>query len=119
MQTPEGMCIEGNPKVTFYHDIPDAEAEARGAALLPQSRQVFATPAPPTAWAQPAFDGRRFYLRCMDDKALPAPNQDFLVQRSGVAWNVLDLPSSHSPFASMPLKLAEMIDGIVRDLQRL
>lgn len=59
------------------------------------------SPSPATAWADSAFDGRRVYLRCHRDKAIPLIAQQSMLEESGVAWRELDLEDAgHSPFLS-------------------
>ena len=65
--------------------------------------------APPAAWAQPEFAGRIAFLRCMQDQALPPFLQDMFMEKSGVAWKVKDIEASHSPFASKPAEMVEIL----------
>ena len=48
---------------------------------------------------------------CMQDHCILPIGQQMMVQQSGVEWNVAELQSSHSPFLSMPEKLAEIVVG--------
>ena len=70
------------------------------------------THAPPPAWAEPEYAGILTYLRCLKDQALPPPLQDWFMERSGAEWRVKNVEASHSPFASRP---KEVVD-IVREL---
>ena len=84
-------------------------AESLIASLDPQALLVFESPTPAPAWAEPAYKGRLAFIRCTQDQATPVWLQDNLLQRGGVEWIVKDLESSHSPFASRPSEVVEII----------
>ena len=70
---------------------------------------AFVSPTPAPAWAEPAFEGKLAFLRCMQDQALPTFLQDTFVERSGVKWTVKDIDAGHSPWASKPREAVDMI----------
>ena len=76
--------------------------------------RAFDSPAPPMGWAEPDFQGQVAYIRCMNDQALPPFVQDMFIDKSGVQWNVKDIETSHSPFASRPEELADLLGEIAR-----
>ncbi|TGD71795.1 alpha/beta fold hydrolase [Mangrovimicrobium sediminis] len=89
----------------FYHDC-DAETARRAFERL--------TPAPhhfniepvhvPRFWAaQPP----RSFIRCLQDRAMPASMSDSVIARLGV--EPLDIDASHSPFFSQPAELAQLL----------
>ena len=88
-------------------------AESLAAALDPHASLVFESPAPASAWAEPAYQGKLAYLRLTQDRASPPVLQDFLLQRSGVEWIVKEIESGHSPFASKPSEVVETISELV------
>lgn len=69
----------------------------------------FNSPAGPVHYQDAVYNGRRVYLHTTQDQALPPFAQDLFVEGSGVAWNVLQLDTSHSPFLSIPDKLADIV----------
>lgn len=65
------------------------------------------------AWKDDGYNGRRAYVRCLQDIAIPIAVQDHFVERSGVDWIVKTLDASHSPFLSMPDVVAADVGDIV------
>ena len=68
---------------------------------------------PLVAYTEPAYDGRRVYIRTENDQALPAFVQDLFIEGSGVKWDVVKLDTSHSPFLSTPADLTKTLVGFV------
>lgn len=62
-----------------------------------------------------AYDGRRVYLRTNQDQALHPIAQDLFVTGSGVSWRVIKLDTSHSPFLSIPDKLADIVEENIKE----
>jgi|SRR6266545_3562799 len=87
----------------FYHDCADADVAYASERLRPQSLAPLSTPVHVT---QERF-GRipRVYIECTDDRALCIDMQRDMVAKSPPV-DVRTLHSSHSPFLSMPDKLA-------------
>ena len=112
-QPSEGLCTVSIPIEIFYHDVDPATAESLAASLDPQASLVFTSTAPAPAWAEPAYQGKLAYLRCTDDRASPPPLQDLFWQRSGADWIVKDMDSSHSPFATKPTEVVELVLELV------
>ena len=83
-----------------------------------QAGTIFATASPQPAWAEPAFQGRRIYLRCKQDACIPAPVQDALIDASEVEWRVVELDTGHCPFFGMPDKLGELLVGYVEEFSK-
>lgn len=54
------------------------------------------------------------YIVCEQDHALPLPFQELFASKMGGPENTYRLPSSHSPFLSMPDRLAELLQEIVK-----
>ena len=71
----------------------------------------FNSPAGRVHYQDAAYDGRRVYLHTTQDQALPPFAQDMYVSGSGTTWKVLKLDTSHSPFLSIPDKLADIVEG--------
>ena len=83
-------------------------------ALLPHAMLAFESPAPPAAWAEPAYAGNLAFLRCTQDAALPTFLQDLFIQRSGVQWTVKDIEASHSAYASKTEEVVKLVEELAR-----
>ena len=99
----DGKTVTIDPALAhakFYHDVPADLSDWAIAQLCPQ-------PVLPqqTAYAGGAHSHDRYYIRCMDDRAIPPAYQ---VDRTAdwPAEKVSSLPTSHSPFLSDPAALA-------------
>lgn len=82
---------------------------------MPHSELALKTASSAVGWNDKVYDGRRAYIRCLQDKALPIGIQDHLISRSEVEWVVKSLDSSHSPFLSMPGELTRVVEEIVEE----
>lgn len=91
---------------TLYADADPSLAPELEAAMIPHALAAFETPAPAPAWAEAEYQGRRMYMRTLDDQCNPLFLQDLWIQNSGVEWATTDLKSSHCPFFSLPEELA-------------
>ncbi len=100
---------------TLYNDVDPDTANDLAASLLPHATLAFESPAPPPAWAEPAFEGKIAFLRCTQDQALPTFLQDLFVQRSGVKWIVKDIDAGHSPWASKPKETSAMVIDFAKE----
>lgn len=68
----------------------------------------------PLAFKESAYDGRRAYIRCAQDQAIPAVFQDAMVAASGVEWKVINMDASHSPFLSKPKETADHLIEVAK-----
>lgn len=74
------------------------------------------TGSPPTAWPDSVYDGRRAYIKCGQDKAIPVFAQDMMVKFSGVSWHELLLEDAgHSPFLTHTEAVAKFVDELAND----
>jgi pimeloyl-ACP methyl ester carboxylesterase len=101
----DGECVVVDPtRATdlFFHDCELAVAEAATARLRPQSRAAFGGIPRNVAWREKPST----YIVCTDDRAVPVG-----LQRASAARvdQVLEMPTSHSPFLSRPEELARML----------
>ncbi|MFJ2512448.1 alpha/beta fold hydrolase [Streptomyces griseoviridis] len=95
---------------THYHDTPVDRFDRWRSALSPDlPLAIPTTPVVVTArrWGRVP----RTFLRCADDRALPAAVQDLMIAEAdravpGDPFTVRTLPGSHSPFAARPRELA-------------
>ncbi|OPB36366.1 hypothetical protein A0O28_0054450 [Trichoderma guizhouense] len=111
----EGLLYTFNPTETFHHDCSAELASSVTETLMPHSELALKTASSAVGWKDKAYDGRRAYIRCLQDKALPIGIQDHLISRSEVEWVVKSLDSSHSPFLSMPGELTRVVEEIVEE----
>lgn len=89
----------------FYHDCaPDVAAEAV-ARLRPMSVAAMGGVPRAVAWR----DVPSTYVVCTDDRAIPVALQRSCAARLG---EVVELPTSHSPFLSRPDDLARLLAGL-------
>ena len=95
---------------TFYADCSEADAAAATARLAPQ---------PVAPWTQGVAIGARYaalprhYIECTRDRAIPLADQRRMTGATPCRVHTLD--ASHSPFYSMPGRLAEVLDAIARE----
>ncbi|HEX5066016.1 MAG TPA: alpha/beta fold hydrolase [Myxococcota bacterium] len=94
----------------FYLDCADADVAAASARLSPQ---------PIAPWAQAVQVGARYaalprhYVECTFDKAIPLAEQRRM--HGATPCRVHTLDAAHSPFYSMPERLAGVLDRIARE----
>ncbi|UKZ73737.1 hypothetical protein TrVFT333_001387 [Trichoderma virens FT-333] len=111
----EGVTYARNHIEVFYHDVSPELAKSVIASLKPQSALSVKTKFDTVGWLDKTYDGRRAYIRCLQDHALPLMIQDGMVAGSGVEWITKSLESSHSPFLSMPDELTRVVAEIVAE----
>ncbi|KAL8782578.1 MAG: hypothetical protein Q9213_005256 [Squamulea squamosa] len=107
----EGMATISPAAETLFNDVDKNTAARLSAELLPHAMLAFDSPAPPAAWAGPTYDGRRAFLRCLQDQALPTFIQDMFVQKSGVDWDVKDIDAGHCAYISRLEEVSEAMIG--------
>ncbi|KAK7403069.1 hypothetical protein QQX98_011180 [Neonectria punicea] len=106
-----GQLDVDNPKAVFYNNVDDALAKSAIEQLKQQAHTSFTTPSAPPAWKDGVFDGRRAYIKCQQDKAIPYIAQSMMIQFSGVQWHELDLEDAgHSPFLSHLDPVCKFVD---------
>lgn len=89
----------------LFDDVPEADAARAVARLRPQSVRSFAEKVTTAGWRTVPSS----YVVCDRDQALEPSRQRELATR---ADSVHRLPSSHSPFLSMPRQLATLLGRI-------
>jgi pimeloyl-ACP methyl ester carboxylesterase len=82
-------------RACFYHDCDPAEAEAALDMLRPIASACFGGVVTTAAWRERPST----YVRCTDDRALDPELQRHYASR---CTNVVEWPTSHSPFISRP-----------------
>lgn len=78
--------------------------------LQPHSIKALNTTVDVLGWKE--YEGRRGYIRCLQDQAIPLVGQDHLLGRSG-EWNIKTMDASHSPFLSQPEQLTKNVAEII------
>lgn len=86
----------------FYGDVAADDALAASLRLRPQAAASFAQPASAAGWR----DVRSTYVVCTQDRCIPEDAQREWAQRCD---EVLELPTSHSPFLSRRDDVAELL----------
>ena len=94
----------------LYHDCPDEVAEFAKAHLGPQAIAPQVTPLHITA---ASTELPRHFVICDNDRVIP-PEEQRKMSQGWPEGHVHHLPSGHSPFFSMPDRLADILEGIVR-----
>jgi pimeloyl-ACP methyl ester carboxylesterase len=104
-----GTIMPDKVREIFYHDCTDADIADASARLRPQALAALMTKVHVT----PERFGRipRIYVECTDDRALSIGMQRDMIAKSPPV-DVRSLPASHSPFLSMPDKLAEALSDL-------
>jgi pimeloyl-ACP methyl ester carboxylesterase len=90
----------------FFHDCEPAAAEAALERLGRQPMQTLADEPRSVAWRERPST----YVVCTDDRAIPEPLQRVMAKRT---TNVVEWPTSHSPFLCAPDRVAELLSGLV------
>lgn len=102
--SPDGKTVTIDPAqahAKFYHDVDVQRSDWAISKLCPQAISPQTTPYP--AAINPSHD--RYFIRCMDDRAIPPAYQ---VARTAdwPADRIIEMQTSHSPFLSDPAALA-------------
>jgi len=116
-QPSQGLAVIAPVIQTLYGEgavapetIPQLEA-----AMTPHSLKAFETPQTAPAWAESAFDGRRAYIRTINDQCNPVFLQDMWIEKSGVKWEIVNMESGHCPFITQPEQLAEVAITLIKN----
>ncbi|CAG8241846.1 unnamed protein product [Penicillium salamii] len=109
----EGLAVIEPAMEILYNDCDRALEPELGKQMQPHALRAFETPATAPAWAESAFDGRRAYVRTLDDCCNPSSLQDIWLEKSKVEWQVVDFKTGHMPFVSQPKALAEQITKFI------
>lgn len=111
IRSADGKTIRFDPAMArdkFYHDVPADLADWAVANLCPQAVLPQTTAYP----AGPAQVHDKYYIRCMDDRAIP-PSYQVARTADWPAERVSALATSHSPFLSDPAGLAAELNRIL------
>ncbi|MGX9430922.1 MULTISPECIES: alpha/beta fold hydrolase [Bradyrhizobium] len=101
-----GTLMSEKARELFYHECTDADVASACARPRPQALSAFENPIHLTADRFGRIS--RVYVECTEDHALAIEMQRDMIAKSPPA-DVRSLPSSHSPFLSMPNELAAVL----------
>ncbi len=110
----DGLTIVEDARNVFYNDLDEEHAQHLISLFRPFAMRAIDSIAPPPAWTEPEFTGILTYLRCLKDQALSPSLQEWFMQRSGVEWRVQDMEAWHSPFASKPNEVVEIVRKLIQ-----
>ncbi|MET0547304.1 MAG: alpha/beta fold hydrolase, partial [Caulobacterales bacterium] len=108
----DGLTTTVTPEVgvrVFYNDCDAADIAFAMPRLKPQAASIFgaAMQTTPGRWGRIP----RAYIECTNDNAVAIEVQRTMIWRAPVE-RVVSLDSGHSPFFSMPGKLADALHGL-------
>ncbi|KAF2798693.1 prolyl aminopeptidase-like protein [Melanomma pulvis-pyrius CBS 109.77] len=110
----KGLAIIDPVMEILYNDVDISLKAEMEAGMIPNALAAFETPSGPPAWAEPEFNGRRTYLKTINDQCNPLFLQDMWLQKSAVEWETVDIQTSHCPFISRPAEVADICVGIFK-----
>ena len=99
----------------FFADAAAEAASAAVAELKPSAILSVESPAPASGIADPAVEGRRVYVMCMNDLAVPPPVQEMVLKGTGLEWKVMKIESGHCPMVSRPEELAKILVDVAEE----
>ncbi|KAF5624586.1 alpha beta hydrolase family domain protein [Fusarium sp. NRRL 52700] len=106
----DGTLVPTDPIHLFYHDLPEEEAQWAKSTMVAHGTDVQHAPinCEKVAWRVIPLT----YIICEEDQGLLSFLQEGMIEKveeQGVSVQKYRLPSSHSPFLSMPGKLANIV----------
>lgn len=107
IQYNDGQLGVRGAKDTFFNDVPRPLSDLAITELRIQSRYWAETPCGAPAWSDAVYDGRRAYMFCTLDHAIPLARQEFMIKQSKVLWDVETFHTGHAPFLSQPKTLSD------------
>ncbi|KAF5680737.1 alpha beta hydrolase family domain-containing protein [Fusarium circinatum] len=111
----DGTLVPTDPIHLFYHDLPGEEAQwAKNTMVAHGTNVQYASiNCEKVAWRVIPLT----YIICGEDQGLPSFLQEGMIEKveeQGVIVQKYRLPSSHSPFLSMPKKLADIVFEVMK-----
>nr|RBQ88859.1 hypothetical protein FVER53263_14107 [Fusarium verticillioides] len=106
----DGTLVPTDPIQLFYHDLPEEEAQWAKSTMVAHGTDVQCAPinCQKVAWRVVPLS----YTICEEDQGLLSFLQEGMIEKveeQGVIVQKYRLPSSHSPFLSIPQKLASIV----------
>lgn len=109
--------LNDEAKDTLYHDCPPDVADATFKTLLDHSLLALIEPTAEVYLANPSFEGCRGYIFCKHDRVISPALQREMLDTCGMAWDVKEMDTGHSPFLATPDALADVVEGFVGEFQ--
>lgn len=109
LQPSKGLAVISPPMEILYNDCNASRKTDLDKYMNPHAYSAFETRPTAPAWADAGFDGRRVYVRTLNDCCNPASLQDKWIKTSNVKWDVIDMHAGHMPFESQPEVLAKHV----------
>ncbi|KAF9880364.1 hypothetical protein CkaCkLH20_02318 [Colletotrichum karsti] len=111
---PDGTITWSDPISLLYNDMPEEEAQWAEKQMVAHGHAAQYTPisCPEVAWRVIPLN----YIICDNDKALPSFVQEMMiknVEEQGIDVSKFRLPASHSPFLSMPERVADIVMSVM------
>ncbi|KAI1370591.1 alpha/beta-hydrolase [Hypoxylon crocopeplum] len=101
----------------LYNDCGPVLAPELENSMKLHALMAFETKSSAPAWADKGFDGRRAYVRTLDDCCNPRFVQDLWLEKTNVKWDVVDFNTGHMPFVSQPeafaTQIVKFVDGFI------
>lgn len=104
------LPILSKARATFYHDCSDEAVAFATERIVPQA---IAPQATPLELGRNYESVAKSYIRCSDDRTIPPEFQSIMAERFAPK-DRYEMATSHSPFFSDPIGLAQLLDKIVR-----
>jgi hypothetical protein len=105
----KATCFPTETKERFYGDLDSTDADDYVSRLRWQNVGVFNSIATYSAFKHVEST----YVYCEKDQAFPVEFQRYVVKMLGERhFKTVSLPSSHSPFLSMPEKVGEIVEAV-------
>ena len=101
----DGFTYAANAKEWFYNDVPDDIADDAVQHLVGCSGSLGKGRLTSVCWHEIAS----VFIICEKDKALPPAIAEWVIAAAQVSWDVVRMDSGHSPFLSVPDRLAAVV----------
>lgn len=102
----------------FFADAPAELASAAVAELKPSAIPSVETPAPASGIADPAVEGKRVYVLCENDLAVPPQVQELVLKGTGLEWKVVRIEAGHCPMISRPAELTKILVDVADEFEQ-
>lgn len=113
----KGLALIEPAEQVLCNDCDPAHATELSRGMVPHAYAAFETKSMAPAGADQGFDGRRAYVRTLDDCCNPVFVQDLWRERTGFHWDVAEMKTGHMTSISQPKELAveivKFIEGIM------
>ncbi|ETS80442.1 hypothetical protein PFICI_07971 [Pestalotiopsis fici W106-1] len=115
----KGLAIIEPAMDILYNDLDPGLELKLSQNMQPHALHAFESKPSAPAWADAAFDGKRAYIRTLDDNCNPYVLQNMWIEKSKVEWEIVDFKSGHMPFESRPEELAGEIVKLINKFETL